>query len=69
MGENLIVVWAEFSTVIQAVFVWHGLHKHAHTYSGKLIGPGLVQLVNVCPWTNDLPYFAGSSMTRPKRVS
>ncbi len=50
MEENLIVVWAEFSAVIQAV-----LHKHVHTYSGKL-GPGLILLANVCLWTNALPY-------------
>jgi hypothetical protein len=28
-GENLGVVWAEFTALSSAVLLWHGIYKHA----------------------------------------
>jgi hypothetical protein len=45
-GENLKLVWAEFSTLSQAVLmmcVYISMRTHTHIYSSKL-GPGIVLL-------------------------
>ncbi len=52
MGENLKVVWADFSTLSQAVLLKRNMSKyntHSHFSTCKL-GPGFVPLGKVCPW-------------------
>jgi hypothetical protein len=53
-GENLKVVWAEFSTLSQAVCLNRHTsiqHKHSYFLTCKL-GPGFVLLAKVCPWSS-----------------
>jgi hypothetical protein len=50
-GDNLKPVWAEFSTISQAVLMmctYSSTRTHAHVCSWKL-GPGFVLLAEVCP--------------------
>jgi hypothetical protein len=53
MGENLKLVWPEFSTISSTVLMMcinSSIWMHAHIYSWKL-SPGLVLLAKVIPWT------------------
>ncbi len=52
MGENLKVVWAEFSTLSEAVLLHNkenAQHAYDHLLSWKL-GPDFFLLAEVCPW-------------------